>query len=108
MKRVLISIFAVLLYVLPVSASVDIKEVKTEGGLTAWLVKDQSIPFMALEIRFRGGASLDAPGKRGAINLMTALLKEGAADMDSREYTRAVEGLAASISMGVDDDALSL
>ena len=108
MKRVLFSIFAVLLYVLPAGASVDIKEVKTPGGLTAWLVEDQSIPFMALEIRFRGGASLDAAGKRGATNLMTYLLEEGAADMDAREYARAVEGLAASISVGIDDDALSV
>ena len=108
MKRVLFSIFAVLLYVLPAGASVDIKEVKTPGGLTAWLVEDQSIPFMALEIRFRGGASLDAAGKRGATNLMTYLLEEGAGDMDAREYARAVEGLAASISVGIDDDALSV
>lgn len=108
MKRVLFSIFAVLLYVLPASASVDIKEVNTKGGLTAWLVKDQSIPFMALEIRFRGGASLDAPGKRGAINLMTYLLEEGAGDLDARQYARAVESLAASISMDIDDDALSV
>lgn len=108
MKRVLFSIFAVLLYVLPAGASVDIKEVKTESGLTAWLVQDQSIPFMALEIRFRGGASLDAAGKRGAVNLMTKLLEEGAGDLDARAYARAVESLAASISFGSGDDALSI
>ena len=33
------------------------------AGLTAWLVEEPSIPFVALEIRFRGGASLDASGK---------------------------------------------
>ena len=73
----------------PAWAGVDIKEVKSEGGLTAWLVEDHAIPFVALEIRFRGGASLDLPEKRGAINLMTALLEEGAGDMDSRDFTRA-------------------
>ena len=56
------------------------------GGLTAWLVEEHSIPFVALELRFRGGASLDAPGKRGAINLMTGLLEEGAGDMDARAF----------------------
>lgn len=74
---------------MPAWAAVDIKEVKSEGGLTAWLVEDHSIPFVALEIRFRGGASLDAPGKRGAVNLMTALLEEGAGELDARQFARA-------------------
>lgn len=108
MRRVFWSILTIFAFALPAAATVDIKEVKTPGGLTAWLVEDHSIPFMALEIRFRGGASLDAPGKRGAINLMTYLLEEGADDMDARAYARAVESLAASITFGVDDDALSV
>ncbi|MFK7744343.1 MAG: M16 family metallopeptidase [Roseobacter sp.] len=108
MKRFLTTIFALVCLVGPASAAVDIKEVKTPGGLTAWLVEDHSIPFMALEIRFRGGASLDAPGKRGAINLMTGLLEEGADDMDARTFAREVEGLAASIGFSVGDDALSV
>lgn len=92
----------------PVAAEVDIKEVKTPGGLTAWLVEDHSIPFTALEIRFRGGASLDAPSKRGAVNLMTGLLEEGAGELDARAFARAVESLAASFSFDVDDDSLSI
>lgn len=108
MMRLVFRVLAVVCLALPAHAAVDIKEVKTPGGLTAWLVEDHSIPFAALEIRFRGGASLDAPDKRGAINLMTGLLEEGAADMDARAFARAVEGLAASISFGVDDDALSV
>lgn len=108
MMRFFLSIITVVCLSLPAAASVDIKEVKTPGGLTAWLVEDHSIPFTALEIRFRGGASLDAPGKRGAMNLMTGLLEEGAGEMDARAFARSVEGLAASISFGLDDDALSV
>lgn len=93
---------------LPATAAVDIKEVETRGGLNAWLVQDDAVPFLALEIRFKGGASLDAPGKRGAINLMTALLEEGAGDMDARDFARASDGLAASFSFGVTDDSLSI
>lgn len=107
MKRFIATV-AALIVALPAFAAVDIKEVKSPGGLTAWLVEDHSIPFMALEIRFRGGASLDAPGKRGAINLMTGLLEEGAGDLDARGFARAAEGLAASISFDVGDDALSV
>ena len=107
-RQVLVSLTAVLWLALPATAAVDIKEVNTPGGLTAWLVEDHSIPFTALEIRFRGGASLDAPDKRGAINLMTGLLEEGAGEMDARAFARAAEGLAVSIGFDVDDDALSV
>ena len=108
MTRVLFTAIAIFCLSLPVRASVDIKEVNSPGGLTAWLVEDHSIPFMALEIRFRGGASLDASGKRGAINLMSALLEEGAGEMDARAFAREVESLATSISFSVDDDALGV
>ena len=67
-------------------AAVEIQEVVSPGGITAWLVEEDSIPFTALEIRFRGGASLDEPGKRGATYLMTALIEEGAGDMDARAF----------------------
>ncbi len=92
----------------PAQAAVDIKEVTSEGGFTAWLVEEHSIPFVALEIRFRGGASLDEPGKRGAINLMTALIEEGAGDLDARGFAAAQEALAARFSFDVHDDAMSV
>ena len=89
-------------------AEVKIQEVSTPGGITAWLVEEDSIPFAALEIRFQGGTSLDAPGKRGATYLMAALLEEGAGDMGSREFARAAETLAASFSYDASDDAVSI
>src|SRR6056297_2204480 len=86
---------------LPAHADVDVKEITTPGGLDAWLVEEHNIPFVSLELRFRGGASLDAPGKRGATNLMVGLLEEGAGDMDARAFAKAVESLAASFRYDV-------
>ncbi|MFY0633857.1 MAG: insulinase family protein [Vannielia sp.] len=107
MKRIA---FGLLLTVLPLvaSAEVDIEKVTSPGGVKAWLVNEPSIPFVALEIRFKGGASLDAPGKRGAINLMTAILEEGAGDLDSRAWAAVRDSLAASIDFDVHNDALSI
>jgi len=93
---------------LPLRADVAIKEVVSPGGITAWLVEDHTIPFTALEIRFRGGASVEPSEKRGATNLMTALLEEGAGDLDAREFSRARDGLAASFRYSVSDDAVSV
>lgn len=93
---------------LPAKADVDVKEITTPGGLKAWLVEEHNIPFVSLELRFRGGTSLDAPGKRGATNLMVGLLEEGAGDMDARAFARATESLAASFRYDASDDAISI
>ena len=106
--KLIYALILTMLATLPARAEVDIQEVTSPGGITAWLVEEPSIPFVALEIRFRGGASLDAPGKRGVTNLMTALLEEGAGDMDARAFSRAKEALAASISFDVSHDELSV
>ncbi|MEM6729194.1 MAG: pitrilysin family protein, partial [Pseudomonadota bacterium] len=92
----------------PAWAEVKIQEVTSPGGITAWLVEEPSIPFMALEIRFRGGASLDAPGKRGATHLMMALLEEGAAEKDARAFAEARESIAASYDFDARNDTVSI
>ena len=107
MMRFILPVMLVLA-ALPARAAIEIKEVVSPGGITAWLVEDHAIPFTALEIRFRGGASVEAAEKRGAINLMTALLEEGAGEMDARAFARARDGLAASFRYAVSDDALSV
>lgn len=106
MKHLLLVLFC--LIALPARAEVEIQEITSPGGIDAWLVEEHSIPFVALELRFRGGASLDAPGKRGAINLMTGLLEEGAGEMDARAFAEAREALAASYRFNVGDDSLSV
>ena len=108
MIRFFIAVLAFVTLTGAAQAEIKIREVTSPGGITAWLVEQHSIPFTALEIRFKGGASLDAPGKRGEINLMTALLEEGAADMDSRAFSAARDSLAASYEFDAYDDAVSI
>lgn len=88
--------------------AIDIQEITSPGGIDAWLVEESSIPFVAIEIVFDGGATLDLPGKRGATNLMMALLEEGAGDLDAREFQEAREALAATYSFRARDDTVSV
>lgn len=99
---------ALIAFALPLRAEVDIQQITTPGGLTAWLVEDHAIPFVALEITFEGGTSLDHPGKRGAANLMTGLIEEGAGNMDAQAFQAAREALAAQFGFDVGDDRLSI
>ena len=107
MIRVVLAFVLTVVAVLPARA-VEIQEVTSPGGIEAWLVEESSIPFLSLEIRFLGGSALDVAGKRGAINLMTALIEEGAADLDATAFAEARDGLAASFRFNVYNDALSV
>ena len=103
------AVFALFFAIVAIPAhAIDIQDVTSPGGIKAWLVEDHSLPFVALSLNFRGGASLDSPDKRGAINLMTATLEEGAGDMDSTEFAQAAEDLGARLSFDVGDDALTV
>ena len=107
MKQLFAPLIAVL-FALPAWAEIEIEQVTSPGGITAWLVEDHSIPFTALELRFRGGTSLDDPDKRGAVYLMSGLIEEGAGDMDARTYARTLEALAASFTYNASDDSVSI
>jgi zinc protease len=102
------TILAVWVLALPLRADVAIQQVTSPGGISAWLVTEPGIPFTALEIRFQGGQSLDAPGKRGAINLMTGLLEEGTGDLDSLGFAAARDALAADFSFDNSGDVVSI
>jgi zinc protease len=106
MIRFVFAAFAAL--ALPAQAEMKIQEVTSPGGITAWLVEDHNIPFTALEIQFRGGTSLDAPGKRGAVNLMTALIEEGSGEMDSLAFAEARDALAAEFSFDAGADSVGV
>lgn len=98
---------ALLVLALPARA-IDIQQVTSPKGIDAWLVEDHSIPFTALSILFRGGASMDADGQRGATVLMTSLLEEGAGERDATGFAEAAEALGARFSFDAGDDAVTV
>ncbi|NNJ67708.1 MAG: insulinase family protein [Boseongicola sp.] len=108
MIRVVLATVMALAMAAPLKAAVEIQEVTSPGGIEAWLVQENSIPFVSLEIRFLGGASLDPEGKRGVGKLMTGLIEEGAGDLDAAAFAEARDGLAASFGFSIQDDALSV
>ncbi|MBM2574805.1 insulinase family protein [Jannaschia sp. Os4] len=92
----------------PALAAVEIQEVVSPGGITAWLVEEPSIPFVAIELQFEGGAGLDLPGKRGATFLMHGLLEEGAGARDNVAFAEAVEELSARFSFEAFADSVTV
>jgi zinc protease len=92
-----------LVWALPADA-VDIRKVAADG-IEAWLVEDHSNPVIALRLAFRGGAALDPAGREGVAYMASALLDEGAGDLDAAAFQRRVEDLAADLRFDADRDA---
>ncbi|OUS07397.1 peptidase M16 [Rhodobacterales bacterium 52_120_T64] len=106
MKHLLSLVFAIA-FALPVNAT-EIQKVTSEGGITAWLVEEHSIPIVSIDILFRGGASIEPDDKQGATYLMAGLLEEGAGQYDAIEFLEATEALAARFSFDTSRDLVSI
>ncbi|HEX9491214.1 MAG TPA: pitrilysin family protein, partial [Stellaceae bacterium] len=89
----------------PASAANKIEEVKSAGGITAWLVEDHSLPVVTIDVSFRGGAALDPADKAGLATLAADLLDEGAGELDSQAFQGRLEDLATSLEFAASEDA---
>jgi zinc protease len=68
------------------AAAIDIQQVQSDSGVSAWLVEDHSNALIAVAVGFDGGSSDDPAGKEGLAELASGLLDEGAGDIDSAAF----------------------
>lgn len=103
--------FALATAVLPLGASagaVEIQEVTSPGGITAWLVEDDTVPLVAMDFAFRGaGAAQDPEDREGLANLLSSLLDEGAGDITSEAFQSRLADLAVRMSFDASRDNFS-
>lgn len=93
-----------LLIARPALAFVEAQKVVSPGGIEAWLVEDHSIPVIALNVGWRGGAALDPEGKSGLANMASGLLDEGAGGLDTLAFRTELENLAIGLSFDAGQD----
>ncbi len=107
-RATFLAAFALLLAA-PVHAAAPIKEVKSPGGITAWLIEDRTVPVVSLEVAFRGGGvTFGSDAKAGLASLAAGLLDEGAGDLDTTAYQTRLEDLASSLSFRAGQDNFSV
>ena len=94
-------------FALPASAAVDIERVVSPGGLEAWLVREDTLPMIAVSFAFRGGAAQDPAGTPGVANMLSGLLDEGAGDLDSQAFQARLDDYSISLSFNASRDAFS-
>lgn len=89
---------------MPATAA-DIQQVRSPGGISAWLVEERSLPIVAIRFAFEGGGAQEAAGKEGTSGLLAAMLDQGAGNLSATAYQKQMERLAARISFDSDRDA---
>ena len=73
-----VALTAALLAASPVQAMTKIERVVSPGGIEAWLVREPSVPLIAMQFAFKGGTSQDPEGKPGVAYMSASALDEGA------------------------------
>jgi zinc protease len=86
----------------------DIQEVKSDGGITAWLVESHDQPLISVSFAFAGaGAALDPADKQGLVRMVSNTLDEGAGDMDSQTFQKTLSDNSISLGFSADRDNLT-
>lgn len=106
--RSLLRLVVCVLFLLPGTAlALEIQPVTSPGGVKAWLVEDHRNPILALNFSFRGGESADPEGKEGRARLVSGLLDEGAGDLDSQAFQKALADNSITIRFDSRSDRFS-
>lgn len=92
MRYFLLSFLVIITACLPVQAQdkfLDIKNVTSENGITAWLVEDHDLPIISIKFAFKGaGAIQNIEEKQGVARLLSNTMDEGAGDISSQEFQK--------------------
>ena len=91
------AIFFVAVSLAPAGA-MNIERVVSPGGIEAWLVQEDSIPLIVMDVAWKGGAASDPAERSGTANMVSSLLDEGAGDLDAAAFQARIEDIAARIS----------
>ena len=82
-------------------AAPPVQEVKWRD-LSAWLVNDDSLPLVTVEMSWRSGTAGET--RPGLTMLMTRLMNEGAGNLDGQTFQKALADKAISLSFNADHD----
>lgn len=88
----------------PSHAAAKIQRVVSPGGIEAWFVQDATVPLIAMEYAFAGGAAQDPAGKSGVGNMVASLLDEGSGDLDSTTFHERLDRRAIELSFSASRD----
>jgi zinc protease len=82
----------------------NIERVTSPGGIEIWLVREATVPLIAIDFAFTGGAAQDPADKSGTANMAVSLLDEGAGELDDRAFHELLERKAIELNFNATRD----
>src|ERR1700755_2604055 len=82
----------------PSQAAAKIQHLISPGGIEAWFVQDATVPLVAMEYAFGGGATQDPADKPGVGNMVADLIDEGSGDLNSQAFHERLDRRAIGLS----------
>ncbi|MFK7839804.1 MAG: M16 family metallopeptidase [Bdellovibrionales bacterium] len=83
----------------------EIQQITTQKGITAWLVEDNSVPVISMQFAFVGAGAVNDPDeKQGLAQLLSNTMDEGADDLDSQAFQKELQDLSISLSFNSSRD----
>ena len=73
------------------ASAADIQQVRSPGGIAAWLVQERSLPIVTIRFAFDGGSAQEPMGKEGTAGLLAAMLDQGAGNLSGAAYQKRME-----------------
>jgi len=83
---------------MPSHAAAKIQRLISPGGIEAWFVQDATVPLIAMEYAFGGGATQDPADKPGVGSMVASLIDEGSGDLDSKTFHERLDRRAIELS----------
>lgn len=87
--------------------ALEIQEVTSPGGITGWLVEDHDNPILTMRFSFARGEASAPADKEGIARLLAGTLDEGAGDLSSQAFQKALADDSITVSFNAQLDRFS-
>jgi zinc protease len=82
-----------------------IEKTKLSNGLNVWIVKQNELPIVSMNLVLNGGGTLEAADKSGLASMTSALLNQGTKTRSAVEISNALQSIGAVVNPNVSWDA---
>jgi zinc protease len=84
-----------------------IQRVVSKQGIEAWLLEEPTVPLIAMEMSFDGGAAQDPINRSGLANFLSGMFDEGAGAYDAIAFQEALDEHAIQLGFSESKDAIT-
>lgn len=87
---------------------VNVREIRSPGGVSAWLVSDSTVPIVVMRAYWRGGTAVEPAQLTGVTGVMADMMTEGSGPMDANAFKERLQELNMSVGFATGWDGVAM